>query len=61
MKRPIIRVLFRFAADESGPTATEYAVLIALIVGTCVATVQTLASGTRDSFDASANAISNAL
>lgn len=39
----------RFVADESGPTAVEYAVMLALIMVVCIAAVTTLgtnASGT---------------
>ncbi len=32
----------RFAADESGPTATEYAVMLALIIVVCIGTVTTM-------------------
>ena len=31
--------LWRFLQDESGPTAVEYAVMLALIIGTCVAAI----------------------
>jgi pilus assembly protein Flp/PilA len=51
----------RFLRDESGPTAVEYAVMIALIVGVCVGTVQTLAVATRENFDASSQAIEDAI
>jgi pilus assembly protein Flp/PilA len=33
--------LWRFLQDESGPTAVEYAVMLALIIGTCVAAITT--------------------
>jgi len=39
----------RFVADESGPTAVEYAVMLALIIVVCITAVTTLglnASGT---------------
>jgi pilus assembly protein Flp/PilA len=31
--------LLQFLQDESGPTAVEYAVMLALIIGTCLASV----------------------
>jgi pilus assembly protein Flp/PilA len=31
--------ILRFLQDESGPTAVEYAVMLALIIGTCIASV----------------------
>ena len=51
----------RFLESEDGPTAVEYAVLLALIVAVCVSAVQTMSSATRESLDSSSNAISNAL
>jgi pilus assembly protein Flp/PilA len=33
--------LWRFLQDESGPTAVEYAVMLALIIGTCIAAITT--------------------
>ena len=48
-------------ADESGPTAVEYAVMLALIIAACIGTVRVMASATRNSFDNSANAINNAI
>lgn len=51
----------RLLAGEDGPTAVEYAVLLALIVAVCLGAVQTMAQATRDSFDTSSNAISNAI
>lgn len=31
--------LLRFLRDESGPTAVEYAVMLALIIGVCIGAV----------------------
>ena len=33
------RFLLRFLRDESGPSAAEYAVMLALIIGTCLAAI----------------------
>jgi len=49
-----------FLRDESGPTSIEYALMLALIAGACVATVSTLATSVDDSFATSSTAISNA-
>jgi pilus assembly protein Flp/PilA len=49
--------LRRFYEDESGPTAVEYAVIIALIVVVCIGAVQSLATATKGSLDASSDAI----
>lgn len=53
--------LQRLFKNEDGPTAVEYAVMLALIVGVCVGAVQTLAVATRDNFDRSAQSIDNAI
>ncbi len=46
--------LKRFLRDESGPTAVEYAVMLALIVVVCIASINQMANATADSFDTSA-------
>ncbi len=50
----------RFFAEEDAATAVEYAVMIALIVGVCAASVTFLAARTKDSFDTSGAAIAGA-
>ncbi len=50
----------RLAIEEDGPTAVEYAVMLALIVGVAIGAIQTLSLATSGSFDASANAIDGA-
>jgi pilus assembly protein Flp/PilA len=52
--------LSQFLQDQDGPTAVEYAVMLALIVAICVGAIQTLAIATRDNLDNSAQAIGNA-
>jgi len=51
----------RLLVGEDGPTAVEYAVLLALIVAACIGAIQTMSQATRDSFDTSSNAISKAI
>ncbi len=46
--------------DESGPTAVEYAVMLALIVAACIGAVNQMSQATADSFDSSAEAITGA-
>jgi pilus assembly protein Flp/PilA len=46
--------LKKFLRDESGPTAVEYAVMLALIVVVCIAAINQMANATADSFDTSA-------
>jgi pilus assembly protein Flp/PilA len=53
--------LKRFLGDESGPTAVEYAVMLALIVVVCVGSVQLMANRTAASFDTSASEIAGAM
>ncbi len=55
-----VRSTVRFFHEEDGPTAVEYAVLLALIVVTCIASVQAMANATANSFDNTATEISNA-
>jgi len=40
----------RFLHDESGPTAVEYAVMLALIVVVCVAAITTLGQNSSSTF-----------
>ena len=49
-----------FLGEEEGTTAVEYAVMLALIIGVCIASVTYLSDQTGASFDASAAAISGA-
>jgi len=40
----------RFLQDESGPTAVEYAVMLALIIVVCITAVTTLGSNASSTF-----------
>ena len=40
----------RFLKSEDGPTATEYAVMLALIIVACIATVQSLGGAVNTIF-----------
>jgi pilus assembly protein Flp/PilA len=42
--------LVRFLKNEDGPTAVEYAVMLALIIVVCIATITTLGSETNNTF-----------
>ena len=46
----ILRRIERFLASEDGPTTVEYAIMLALIVFVCVASIRTLGTNTRDVF-----------
>lgn len=55
-----MRHLIKFLKEEDGPTAVEYAVLLALIVIACIGAVNTMAQATADSFDDSAAQLNGA-
>jgi pilus assembly protein Flp/PilA len=57
----MFKILRRLWADDSGPTAVEYAVLLALIVGVCITSVQVLARSTGDSFNTSSAQLAGVL
>jgi pilus assembly protein Flp/PilA len=56
-----IKAVQRLACDEDGPTTVEYAIMLALVIGVCLAAVQAMSIATRHSFDTSANALDGAL
>ena len=60
-KTSVISAVKRFLAEEDGPTAVEYAVMLALILLSVMGTVGILATETKDNFDRSATAISGAI
>jgi pilus assembly protein Flp/PilA len=45
------RSLVSFLKDESGPTAVEYAVMLALIIVVCITAVTTLGKNANSTFD----------
>jgi len=51
----------RLLVREDGPTAVEYAVMLALIVGACIASVNVLAHAAGDSFNESSAQLSGVL
>jgi pilus assembly protein Flp/PilA len=57
----MINFLRKLLREEDGPTAVEYAVMLALIVGACLASVHSMATETANSFDASATELGGAL
>jgi pilus assembly protein Flp/PilA len=46
--------------DEEGPTSVEYAVMLALILMACIASITVFGQATGVSFDSSSTAIINA-
>ena len=55
------RIILNFLVRDDGPTAVEYAVMLAMIVVVCIVSVNLMARNTADSFDTSANQITTAL
>jgi len=46
----LARKAIRFLKQEAGPTAVEYAVMLALIIVVCIAAITTLGSNTNNTF-----------
>lgn len=53
--------LLRLLKSEDGPTAVEYAVMLALIVGVCLGSIQFLTNQTRACFDYCSSEINTAI
>lgn len=47
----------RFLKSEDGPTAVEYAVMLALIVIVCLTAIQAVGTNASNTFDGAANAL----
>ena len=52
-----LRSLARFVKDESGPTAVEYAVMLALIIVVCITAITTLGTNANNTFSYVGNVI----
>ena len=61
MYQALTKRLRRLIVDEDGPTAVEYALMVSLIAGACIATVGQVATATKNSFNSSGTAINSAL
>jgi pilus assembly protein Flp/PilA len=48
--------LVNFVRGEDGPTAVEYAVMLALIIVVCITAISTLGSNTNGTFNTVGNA-----
>ena len=57
----MLHLIKQFLREEDGPTAVEYAVLLALIVAACLGAVNTMAHATADSFETSAKNLDGVL
>ena len=51
------QALVGFVKDESGPTAVEYAVMLALIIVVCITAVTTLGTNANNTFSYVGNKI----
>jgi pilus assembly protein Flp/PilA len=47
----------RFLRDEDGPTAVEYAVMLALIIVVCLTAIQAVGTNANNKFNAVKNAL----
>lgn len=57
MKRNFLNHLRRFLASEDGPTAVEYAVMLALIVIVCLVSIQAIGTNANQTFNSIATAL----
>jgi pilus assembly protein Flp/PilA len=53
--------LLRFFRDESGPTAVEYAVMLALIIGVCIGAVGFFGTSAGGSWNDSSDKLSTSM
>jgi pilus assembly protein Flp/PilA len=51
------RKLRRFLSSEDGPTAVEYAVMLALIIIVCLVSIQALGTNTSTTFTNMSNSL----
>jgi pilus assembly protein Flp/PilA len=51
------KALVNFLQDESGPTAVEYAVMLALIIVVCITAITTLGNNANSTFTTVGTAI----
>lgn len=57
MMKKILHKLCRFVQAEDGPTAVEYAVMVALIVLVCFASIQAIGTNTAPHFQRTAQSL----
>jgi pilus assembly protein Flp/PilA len=46
----LVAKFYRFLASEDGPTAVEYAVMLALIIVVCIAAIGTIGTSASSTF-----------
>ena len=57
MLRRFVRQAVNFLQNEDGPTAVEYAVMLALIIVVCITAITTLGTNANKTFTTVGNAI----
>jgi pilus assembly protein Flp/PilA len=55
--KPMVQKIRRFLVSEDGPTAVEYAVMLALIIIVCLAAITTVGQNASSTFNKVANSI----
>lgn len=53
----LLKKLKQFLVSEDGPTAVEYAVMLALIIIVCLVSIQTLGTNTSTTFQNISNSL----
>ena len=48
--RPLLKKIAKFLQREDGPTAVEYAVMLALIIVVCIAAITTVGTNANKTF-----------
>lgn len=56
----LLKRLHAFVVSEDGPTAVEYAVMLALIVIVCLTAIQSLGTSANTTFTNTANSLGSA-
>jgi pilus assembly protein Flp/PilA len=57
MLKSVASSLFRFLQNEDGPTAVEYAVMLALIIVVCIGAIQLIGTNANSQFNTVANTL----
>jgi pilus assembly protein Flp/PilA len=55
----LVQKLYRFVASEDGPTAVEYAVMLALIIIVCITAIGAIGTNSSSTFNKIANSVSS--
>jgi pilus assembly protein Flp/PilA len=55
--RKFMTCLEKFVKDEDGPTAVEYAVMLALIIVVCIGAIQAIGTNANNDFNIVANVL----